>query len=163
MNTNTLNINTSDDPIYDWVPARFRYLINDPVARLSIRKEFYRRFGTDAPIRNTFLQRIIRWFTHGEELGISELKFLEWEVRRQVLNPVDDKGIGGSHWWRNVNLRFIITSEIAAEMVKGKKESDHEMNNEVRLWLEFIKQGTARSWYRAHNASIVRAYLDFAD
>ena len=30
----------------------------------------------------------------------------------------------------------------------------------VRLWLEFIAKPTARNWYRAHNASIVTAYLE---
>jgi hypothetical protein len=30
----------------------------------------------------------------------------------------------------------------------------------VSLWLEFIDRPTARNWYRAHNASIVSAYLD---
>ena len=29
----------------------------------------------------------------------------------------------------------------------------------VRLWLEFIAAPTAGHWYRAHNASIVDAYL----
>jgi hypothetical protein len=30
----------------------------------------------------------------------------------------------------------------------------------VRLWLGFIARPTARNWYRAHNASIVSAYLE---
>jgi hypothetical protein len=30
----------------------------------------------------------------------------------------------------------------------------------VRLWLEFGARPTARNWYRAHNASIVGAYLE---
>jgi hypothetical protein len=30
----------------------------------------------------------------------------------------------------------------------------------VRLWLDFIARPTARSWYRAHNASIVSAYVE---
>jgi hypothetical protein len=30
----------------------------------------------------------------------------------------------------------------------------------VRLWLAFIARPTARNWYRAHNASIVSAYLE---
>jgi hypothetical protein len=30
----------------------------------------------------------------------------------------------------------------------------------VRLWLEFIARPTGRNWYRAHNASIVGAYLE---
>ena len=30
----------------------------------------------------------------------------------------------------------------------------------MRLWLEFIARPTGRNWYRAHNASIVDAYLE---
>jgi hypothetical protein len=33
----------------------------------------------------------------------------------------------------------------------------------VRLWLEFIAKPTGRNWYRAHNASIVGAYLEYRD
>jgi hypothetical protein len=33
----------------------------------------------------------------------------------------------------------------------------------IGLWMAFIAEPTARSWYRAHNASIVAAYLDHCD
>ena len=33
----------------------------------------------------------------------------------------------------------------------------------MRLWLEFIARPTGRNWYRAHNASIVAAYLEHRD
>jgi hypothetical protein len=33
----------------------------------------------------------------------------------------------------------------------------------VRLWLEFAARPTGRNWYRAHNASIVAAYLQHRD
>ncbi|HET9322802.1 MAG TPA: hypothetical protein VFO03_02920, partial [Gaiellaceae bacterium] len=33
----------------------------------------------------------------------------------------------------------------------------------VGLWLEFIAKPTGRNWYRAHNASIVGAYLEHRD
>jgi hypothetical protein len=33
----------------------------------------------------------------------------------------------------------------------------------VRLWLQFIARPTGRNWYRAHNASIVGAYLEHHD
>jgi len=33
----------------------------------------------------------------------------------------------------------------------------------VRLWLEFAARPTGRNWYRAHNASIVSAYLEHRD
>jgi hypothetical protein len=153
--------NTMNVQLYDWVPEQFRYLINNPQARLTIRQNFYRKYGNDVAIRNPFIRRIIRCLTRREGLGISELEFMGWEIRREVLNPVVLPLPGGSPWWRNVNLKFIILAQTAAEIVQMKKENDPEINNEVRLWLQFIKRGTPRSWYRAHNASIVRAYLDF--
>ena len=33
----------------------------------------------------------------------------------------------------------------------------------IGSWMSFIAAPSARSWYRAHNASIVRAYLDHGD
>jgi hypothetical protein len=30
----------------------------------------------------------------------------------------------------------------------------------VQLWLEFSAHPTSRTWYRAHNASIARGYLE---
>jgi hypothetical protein len=36
-------------------------------------------------------------------------------------------------------------------------------SREVQLWLEFIARPTGRNWYRAHNASIVGAYLENRD
>jgi hypothetical protein len=33
----------------------------------------------------------------------------------------------------------------------------------IEVWMAFITKPTARSWYRAHNASIVAAYLDHHD
>lgn len=153
---------TEHDILYNWVPERFRYLVDDAAARLHIRRMFYLKYGKDVFIRSSFLKRIIRCLTGREGLGISELEFLGWEIRRTVLNP-RVQNLGGSPWWRNVNLRFIITAQIAAEIVEGKNEKDHIITNEVNLWIEFIKKGTPRSWYRAHNGSIVRAYLDFVD
>jgi len=152
---------TTEVHSHDWVPDRFRYLINNPAARLSIRRYFYRKYGKDVAIRNFLIKRIIRWLTCREGLGISELEFLTWEIRRKVLNPVGVPFADGSPWWRNVNLKFIITAQIAAEIFDGKMVNDHEITNEVRLWLEYLKDATPRSWYRAHNGSIVRAYFDF--
>jgi hypothetical protein len=153
--------NSANDDEYAWVPGRFRYLINNPVARLKLREEFYKKYGGIRGRRCKLLDFIIRIFTKNEGTGISEIHFLSWEVRRKVLNPSDHHEGSGSSWWRNVNLKFIVTAQIASEIHEGKNEDDHEVNNEISLWLEYLKNPSPRSWYRAHNASIVRAYLDF--
>src|SRR5205085_4252477 len=33
----------------------------------------------------------------------------------------------------------------------------------IALWMAFVAAPTARNWYRAHNASIVAAYLEHSD
>jgi uncharacterized protein with NAD-binding domain and iron-sulfur cluster len=162
MNSKEFTGVTDIEHSYSWVPERFRYLINNPDARLQIRKDFYRKFGKDTHIHDSILKIFFRWLTHREGLGISELEFLEWEIKRNVLNPLHEN-YPGSPWWRDVNLKFIISSQIAAEIMTGQKVNHEEITNEVGLWIDYIKQRTQRSWYRAHNASIVRAYLDFTD
>ena len=119
MNSKEFTGITEIEHSYNWVPERFRYLINDVDARLQIRKDFYRKFGKDTHIHDSILRRFFRWLTHREGLGISELEFLEWEIKRNALNPLHEN-LPGSSWWRDVNLKFIISSQIAAEIMTGQ-------------------------------------------
>src|SRR5947208_5802913 len=85
------------------------------------------------------------------------LSFLRWQERRGVLNPLGAP-VPGSAWWREVNERLLrdgCESVALADGLVGKPSS-----RAVRLWLAFIETPTARNWYRAHNASIVGAYLE---
>jgi hypothetical protein len=82
---------------------------------------------------------------------------MRWQERRGVLNPLDAP-VPGSAWWRGVNERLLrdgCESVALAGGVAGEPSS-----RSVRLWLAFIETPTARNWYRAHNASIVGAYLE---
>ena len=132
-----------------------------PLRGLNSRVEFYRKYGDDPP-KDTTCWRILRWITNRDGFGISELNFMHWEIKRKVLNPLScDKG-NGSAWWRNLNLNLIINAQIAAEIYTGVNKTD-PVTNEISLWLEYIKQPNAQSWYRAHNASIVKGYFDFVE
>src|SRR5947208_15811667 len=85
------------------------------------------------------------------------LSFMGWQERRGVLNPLDAP-VPGSAWWREVNERLLrdgCESVALADGLVGKPSS-----RAVRLWLAFIETPTARNWYRAHNASVVGAYLE---
>ena len=85
------------------------------------------------------------------------LSFMRWQEHRGVLNPLDAP-VPGSAWWREVNERLLrdgCESVALADGLVGKPSS-----RAVRLWLAFIETPTARNWYRAHNASIVGAYLE---
>jgi hypothetical protein len=64
-------------------------------------------------------------------------------------------------WWRAVNERLLRDGCEAVALVgdlPGEPSS-----RPVQLWLEFVASPTGRNWYRAHNASIVGAYLEHRD
>lgn len=142
----------------DKVPERFKYLINDPQARYRIRKEFYKKYGQDTHILSQLWRLLLKWITGNEGLGRSELDFMKWEIRRGVLNPLDHPKIKGSRWWRDVNLEFIIISQTAADIHEGMLH-DYPIDNEIQMWLDYFKQRTGKAWYRAHNATIIKAYF----
>jgi hypothetical protein len=85
---------------------------------------------------------------------------MRWQARRGVLNPLDASP-PGSVWWRAVNERLLRDGCEAVALVGGL--AGEPSSQPVRLWLEFIAQPTGRNWYRAHNASIVDAYLGHRD
>lgn len=85
------------------------------------------------------------------------LEFMGWQLRRGLLDPVDGTA-PGSPWWRAVNERLLRDTAEARGHVLG-------LGGPVSSWsaaccTEFARQPSARRWYRAHNASIVAAYLD---
>jgi hypothetical protein len=85
------------------------------------------------------------------------LGFMGWQLRRGLLNPLNGEA-PGSPWWRAVNERLLRdTAETRAQALG--------LSGPLSSWsaaccAEFANEPSARSWYRAHNASIVTAYLD---
>ena len=85
------------------------------------------------------------------------LGFMGWQLRRGLLNPLNGEA-PGSPWWRAVNERLLRdTAETRAQALG--------LSGPLSTWsaaccAEFANEPSARSWYRAHNASIVTAYLD---
>src|SRR5215469_7047970 len=127
--------------------ARARKLVaavrDDPEGRYRLRAEFYRRYGGEAP---------------GEfGYGNSEMAFLRWEIERATLNPPGHQR-PGSPWWRAVNEEFIYTAELAGLIYDSGGEPG-EIPRPVRCWLDYLRQPGSKAWYRAHNASIVWAYI----
>jgi hypothetical protein len=82
---------------------------------------------------------------------------MSWQERRGVLNPLDAP-VPGSAWWREVNERLLRDGCESVALAGGL--GGEPSSRAVRLWLAFIEKPTARNWYRAHNASIVGAYLE---
>jgi hypothetical protein len=82
---------------------------------------------------------------------------MRWQARRGVLSPLDASP-PGSVWWRAVNERLLRDGCETVAILGGL--AGEPSSQAVRLWLEFGARPTGRNWYRAHNASIVGAYLE---
>jgi hypothetical protein len=85
------------------------------------------------------------------------LSFMRWQEQRGVLNPLAASP-PGSPWWRAVNEQLLRDGCESVALSGGL--AGEPSSHAVRLWLEFIARPTARNWYRAHNTSIVAAYLE---
>jgi hypothetical protein len=83
---------------------------------------------------------------------------MRWQADRGLLNP-PDASPPGSVWWREVNERLLRDGCETVALVGGR--GGEPSSRAVRLWLEFVARSTGRNWYRAHNASIVGAYLEY--
>ncbi len=119
---------------------------NDPAARLALIVRTYHGPTGRAPQHLPFRR--------------AALSFMRWQAHRGVLNPLDASP-RGSVWWRAVNERLLRDGCEAVALVGGL--TGEPSSQPVGLWLEFIAKPTGRNWYRAHNGSIVGAYLDHLD
>jgi hypothetical protein len=96
------------------------------------------------------LQLLDRSYGDDDHWCRAERAFMEWEVRRGVLNPV-----GGSPWWRAVNERLLLDVEQARLLAEwGETTTD--------WWMAFFDRPSPQTWYRAHNASVIAGYLSAA-
>lgn len=82
--------------------------------------------------------------------------FLGWQLRRGLLNP-DSHPSPGSPWWRAVNDSLLRDTCEARALAFGRPGEPRSAG--VAATLEFIREPTAQSWYRAHNITIASAYL----
>jgi hypothetical protein len=88
------------------------------------------------------------------------LAFMGWQLRRGLLNPLDHER-PGSPWWRAVNERLLRDTCEARSRVLGHPgpASSHSVEPSVR----FARHPSPRTWYLAHNVTIVSAYHDHRD
>jgi hypothetical protein len=126
-----------------WAEAQVAAVRDDPAARLALLARTYHGPTGHAPRHLPFRR--------------AALSFMRWQVHRGVLAPLRASP-PGSPWWRAVNERLLRDGCEAVALVGGRAGAPSSPS--VRLWLEFIGTPTARTWYRAHNASIVGGYLD---
>lgn len=116
---------------------------DEPEKRYELRADFYKKYGNSKINGKT-------------GLGNSELAFIEWEIKRGILRPLNDVN-PGSKWWREVNSHFIYLATLAA-LIKESGENFQDLPVPVRFWLDYINNPNECSWYRAHNSSIISGY-----
>jgi hypothetical protein len=126
-----------------WAEAQVVAVRDDPTGRLALIARTYHGPTGRAPRHLPFRR--------------AALSFMHWQARRGVLDPLDASP-PGSRWWRAVNER-LLRDGCEAVALAGELRGEPSSQT-VRLWLEFIARPTARTWYRAHNASIVASYLE---
>jgi hypothetical protein len=113
---------------------------DDPALRLELASRFYDERPGRASIR---------------AYRRAELAFMRWQVSRGVLAPLESAP-PGSRWWRSVNESLLRDACEAGRLTAGRPASTPA----VTRWADFLGAPSARTWYRAHNASIVAAYLE---
>jgi hypothetical protein len=126
-----------------WAEAQVAAARDDPAERLALLARTYHGPTGGASRRLPFRRAAI--------------SFMRWQTDRGVLDPLDASP-AGSGWWRAVNERLLRDGCESVALAGGW--AGEPSSQAVRLWLQFIDRPTGRNWYRAHNASIVGAYLE---
>lgn len=122
--------------------ARVARVRDDPLARLALLRRLYVVPGT-----------LDRGYLPYRRAASA---FMQWQLRRGLLNP-ESGPAPGSPWWRTVNEAMLRDTCEASAIAFGRPGEPRTAG--VAASLDFIREPTARNWYRAHNASIVSAYL----
>ncbi|HEX4465584.1 MAG TPA: hypothetical protein VH025_00220 [Solirubrobacteraceae bacterium] len=130
----------------EWAAAEVNAVRDDPAARLALVARTYRGPTGRAPQHLPYRRAAI--------------SFMRWQVDRGVLDPLSASP-PGSPWWRAVNERLL--RDGCEAMARSGGLLGEPSSPTIGVWMSFIATPTARSWYRAHNASIVGAYLDQSD
>ena len=129
-----------------WAEQKVDAVRDDPASRLALMERCYHGpFGT-APRHLPYRRAAV--------------SFMRWQLRRGVLQP-PSADRPGSPWWRAVNER-IIRDGCEAVALSGNLPGPTSSPS-VDRWMSFVHRPTARAWYRAHNASVVSAYLEHRD
>jgi hypothetical protein len=126
-----------------WADEVVGWVRDDPAGRLALMERCYRGPSGTAP-RHLPYRR-------------AASSFMRWQLRRGVLEP-PSADRPGSPWWRAVNER-IVRDGCEAVALSGRLRG-RPSSRTVDHWMAFVATPTARNWYRAHNGSVVAAYLE---
>jgi hypothetical protein len=137
---------TREQTAAEWAAGEVARVRDDPSARMALLAHTYR--GAVGAARH-----------HGP-FGRAAVSFMRWQAERGVLRPVDGEP-PGSRWWRAVNERLLLDG--CEAMARSAGLIGDPSSPTIRLWMSFVAAPTPRTWYRAHNFSIVSAYLENRD
>jgi hypothetical protein len=127
----------------EWALAEVSAVRDDPAARLELVTRTYRGPGGRARRQLPYRR--------------AAMSFMRWQADRGVLDPLDASP-PGSPWWRAVNERLL--RDGCEAMARSGGLVGEPSSPTIGLWMSFITAPNAGRWYRAHNASIVAAYLE---
>jgi hypothetical protein len=145
-------VTTRADPPQGGVPAatiaaeRVAEVRDDPQGRMELLRTSYAASPGTAPLHRPYPR--------------AALAFMGWQLRRGLLNPLDHER-PGSRWWRAVNERLLRDTCEARSRLLG--HPGPASSPSVEPSVGFARQPSPRTWYLAHNVTIVRAYLDHRD
>jgi hypothetical protein len=138
-----MNASKSDEYASGWAAQQVARVRDDPSGRMTL-------------LSRTYQGPLGRSRRH-EPFRRAAMSFMLWQAERGVLRPVDARP-PGSQWWRAVNERLLLDG--CEAMARAGGLSGEATSRTIDLWMSFIAKPTARSWYRAHNATIVSAYIE---
>ena len=137
---------TSDETAKDWAAAQVALVRDDPSGRMALLTRTYRGpLGSSRP---------------HEPFRRAAASFMHWQAERGVLRAIDGNP-PGSRWWRAVNERLLLDG--CEAMARSGGLRGEPSSPAIALWIAFIASPTPQTWYRAHNATIVSAYLENRD
>jgi hypothetical protein len=126
-----------------WAKEQTAAVRDDPSARIALVERCYHGPFGKAPQHLPYRR--------------AAMSFMRWQLRRGVLEPAHSSR-PGSPWWRAVNERLLRDGCEAVALSGGL--AGPASSRTSSYWMAFAEHPTARSWYRAHNSSVVAGYLE---
>jgi hypothetical protein len=136
----------SDETAAEWAAAQVARVRDDPSGRMALLARTYR-----GPLGRS---------RRHEPFRRAATSFMHWQAERGVLRPTDGN-LPGSRWWRAVNERLLLDG--CEAMARAGGLAGESSSPTIGQWMSFIASPTPRTWYRAHNVTIVSAYLENHD
>jgi len=133
-----------DVPAAEVAAQRVADVAEDPVRRLELLRSSYApASGSAHPVHLRYAR--------------AALAFMNWQVGRGLLNPLDHER-PGSPWWRAVNERLL--RDTCEARLRFLGHPGPPSSPSIEFADDFAERPSPRTWYLAHNVSIVGAYLD---